>query len=118
MTNFNRPQAEVVIDERDRRYYFAPSRPLFSEHCKCIINRYGLYEGLIRKEKVQDIKYDYVDNFSETDERVFTVHRRTRKALNLQAVACSLCPLSILHTMTPQPKPSQSSQTRQFYIYP
>ena len=90
MTNFNRPQAEVVIDERDRRYYFAPSRPLFSEHCECIINRYGLYEGLVRKEKVQDIKYDYVDNFSETDERVFTVHRRTRKALNLQAVACSL----------------------------
>jgi hypothetical protein len=79
VANFNRPQAEVVIDEQDRKDYFTPSRSLFSKHCECIINRYGLREGLVRKEKVQDIKYDYVDDFSETDERIFTVHTEMKK---------------------------------------
>ncbi|OCL15459.1 FAD binding domain-containing protein [Glonium stellatum] len=73
-----RLQAEVVIDERDRKDYFTPSRSLFSDHCACVINRYGLREGLIRKEEVQDIKYGYVDGITETGERVFAVHTGTK----------------------------------------
>ena len=90
MANFNRPQAEVIIDERDRKDYFTPSRSLFLEHCECIINFYGLREGLIRKEKVQDIKYNYVDDFSEIDERIFTMY--TEKTYNVRTIVLAVGP--------------------------
>ena len=90
MANFNRPQAEVIIDERDRKDYFTPSRSLFLEHCKCIINFYGLREGLIRKEKVQDIKCNYVDDFSERDERIFTMY--TEKTYNARTIVLAVGP--------------------------
>ncbi|OCK81086.1 hypothetical protein K432DRAFT_28038 [Lepidopterella palustris CBS 459.81] len=67
------PHCEVVIDERDRKDYFTPSRTLFPEHCECIVNRYGLRRGLIRQENMQDIKYSDIENASGTDERLFTV---------------------------------------------
>ncbi|KAF9638645.1 FAD binding domain-containing protein [Lasiodiplodia theobromae] len=64
--------SEVVVDERDRKDYFTPSRPLFSEHCECIVDRYGLRDGLIKQEQVQDIEYGYVRDVSDID-KVFTL---------------------------------------------
>jgi hypothetical protein len=90
VANFNRPQAEVIIDEQDRKDYVTPSRSLFSEHCECVVNCYGLREGLIRKEKVQDIKYNYVDDSSETDERIFTMY--TEKTYNARTIVLAVGP--------------------------
>lgn len=67
-----RAHSEVVVDERDRKDYFTPSRPLFSEHCECIVDRYGLRDGLIKQEQVQDIEYGYVRDVSDID-KVFTL---------------------------------------------
>ncbi|OLN86495.1 hypothetical protein CCHL11_08462 [Colletotrichum chlorophyti] len=47
----------VEVDERDRKDYFTPPTNLFANHCECIVDRYGLREGLIQNEKVEDIQY-------------------------------------------------------------
>lgn len=65
-----------MIDERDRKDYFVPPASLFSAHCDCVVDRYGLAD-LIRKETVEDICFGYVDRISQT-EKVFTI--RTSKA--------------------------------------
>lgn len=70
--NADRPHAEVVIDERDRKDYFTPSRTLFNEHCECIVDRYGLRNGLISKESVHDIRYGPNTHMMGED-NVFTV---------------------------------------------
>ncbi|KAI5861949.1 hypothetical protein GGS23DRAFT_605889 [Durotheca rogersii] len=66
------PRTEPTVDERDRNDYLAPSTPLFSAHCGCLIDRYNLRQGVVRQEKVDDIRYGYLDPASETD-KVFTV---------------------------------------------
>ncbi|KAF2803509.1 FAD binding domain-containing protein [Mytilinidion resinicola] len=66
-------RAEVVIDERDRNDYFTPSRGLFAEHCRCVIDRYGLREGLVRQESVQDVGFREVENVAGESERIFTL---------------------------------------------
>ncbi|KAF2086397.1 FAD binding domain-containing protein [Saccharata proteae CBS 121410] len=71
-TQGRKPQAEVVIDERDRKDYYTPSRPLFEEHCQCVVDRYGLREGLIKQEQVQDIEFGDVPEVSETT-KVFSL---------------------------------------------
>ncbi|CAD0087296.1 unnamed protein product, partial [Aureobasidium vineae] len=62
----------VTIDERDRKDYFTPSCSLFQDYCECVIDRYGLRNNLIQKERVEDIDFSIVPEVSET-EQVFTV---------------------------------------------
>ncbi|THW29740.1 FAD/NAD(P)-binding domain-containing protein [Aureobasidium pullulans] len=61
----------VTIDERDRKDYFTPSRSLFQDYCRCLVDRYGLRKDLIQQEKVQDIDFGFVPGVSET-EQIFT----------------------------------------------
>ncbi|KAL1638317.1 hypothetical protein SLS56_000125 [Neofusicoccum ribis] len=68
--------SEVVIDERDRKDYFTPSRPLFTSHCECIVDRYGLRDGLVKQEQVQDIEFGYIRDISDVD-KVFTLWTNT-----------------------------------------
>ena len=65
-------RGEVTINEREREDYFTPSQRLFASHCECVIDRYGLREGLVRQEGVVDIRYADVPHVNE-DEPVFTV---------------------------------------------
>ncbi|KAF2141849.1 uncharacterized protein K452DRAFT_298510 [Aplosporella prunicola CBS 121167] len=67
-----KPNAQVVIDERDRKDYFTPSLPLFSSHCQCIVDRYGLRKDLVKQEEVQDIEYSIMRDISDVD-KVFTL---------------------------------------------
>ncbi|KAK8191349.1 FAD binding domain-containing protein [Phyllosticta capitalensis] len=67
-----KPQAEVVIDERDRKDYYRPSRPLFTSHCECLVERYGLRKGLVQQKQVEDIQYGIVREYSDVD-KIFTV---------------------------------------------
>ncbi|KKY15124.1 putative fad binding domain-containing protein [Diplodia seriata] len=78
-TKTRKAHSEVEIDERDRKDYFTPSLPLFSEHCECIVDRYGLRDGLIQQEQVQDIEYGCVGDVSDVD-KIFTV--RTNKGVH------------------------------------
>ncbi|KAK1716980.1 FAD binding domain-containing protein [Colletotrichum lupini] len=65
--------AVVEVDERDRKDYFTPPTNLFANHCECIVDRYGLREGLIQNEKVEDIQYRTVKQVSP-DANLFAVH--------------------------------------------
>lgn len=73
------PRTEPTIDERDRNDYFVPSTPLFASHCGCLVDRYDLDRNMICHEKVEDIRFDYLENFSEVD-KIFTV--RTDKGVH------------------------------------
>ncbi|KAL2874667.1 hypothetical protein SGCOL_010137 [Colletotrichum sp. CLE4] len=64
--------AVVEVDERDRKDYFTPPTNLFANHCECIVDRYGLREGLIQNEKVQDIQYSPIKRVSP-DANLFAV---------------------------------------------
>ncbi|KAK6957329.1 hypothetical protein Daesc_000113 [Daldinia eschscholtzii] len=66
------PRTEPTVDERDRNDYFVPSTPLFASHCGCIMDRYGLRGNVVSHEKVEDIRYDYLEDVSDVD-KVFTV---------------------------------------------
>ncbi|KAJ0159068.1 hypothetical protein CTA2_10367 [Colletotrichum tanaceti] len=68
--------AVVEVDERDRKDYFTPPTTLFANHCECIVDRYGLREGLIQNEKVEDIEYRITQEVSP-DTKLFAV--RTNK---------------------------------------
>lgn len=53
-----------------------PSTPLFFSHCDCVVDRYQLSDDMISQEQVEDIRYDYVREFSDeqTDEqKIFSV---------------------------------------------
>ncbi|KAK7444382.1 FAD binding domain-containing protein [Colletotrichum acutatum] len=65
--------AVVEVDERDRKDYFTPPTNLFANHCECIVDRYGLREGLIQNEKVEDIQYRTIKQVSP-DANLFAVH--------------------------------------------
>jgi hypothetical protein len=56
-----------VVDERDRKDYFAPSTKLFRSHCQEVARRYGLSDGMIRQENVIDIEYDETRSFCDTE---------------------------------------------------
>ncbi|KAI1749985.1 FAD binding domain-containing protein [Xylaria castorea] len=62
-----------TIDERDRKDYFVPSTPLFFSHCNCVADRYHLSDDIISQEQVQDIRYDYVREFS-SEQKIFSVN--------------------------------------------
>ncbi|KAI0458614.1 FAD binding domain-containing protein [Xylaria acuta] len=61
-----------TIDERDRKDYFVPSTPLFFSHCSCVADRYQLSDDIISQEQVEDIRYDYVQEFSD-EQKIFAV---------------------------------------------
>ncbi|KAI8953612.1 FAD binding domain-containing protein [Xylaria longipes] len=61
-----------TIDERDRKDYFVPSTPLFFSHCNCVADRYQLSDDIISQEQVEDIRYDYVREFSD-EQKIFAV---------------------------------------------
>ncbi|TDZ54795.1 hypothetical protein CTRI78_v006019 [Colletotrichum trifolii] len=69
----SKQHAVVEVDERDRKDYFTPPTNLFANHCECIVDRYGLREGLIQNEKVQDIQYRIHKKVSP-DTSLFAVH--------------------------------------------
>ncbi|KAI1491557.1 FAD binding domain-containing protein [Biscogniauxia mediterranea] len=71
------PKTEPTVDERDRNDYFVPSTPLFFSHCDCLVDRYHLSNNIISHESVEDIRYDYIPDYSET-EKVFTVKTDTK----------------------------------------
>lgn len=68
----HRPRGEPTVDERERTDYFVPSTPLFASHCGCVVDRYGLRGDMVQQEQVQDIQYDYVEEYSQSD-KIFTV---------------------------------------------
>ncbi|KAI8628180.1 hypothetical protein F5Y19DRAFT_144452 [Xylariaceae sp. FL1651] len=66
------PRTIPTVDERDRKDYYVPSTPLFFSHCNSLVNRYKLSENILAQEKVRDIQYEYVREFSD-EERIFVV---------------------------------------------
>ncbi|KAF2001262.1 FAD/NAD(P)-binding domain-containing protein [Amniculicola lignicola CBS 123094] len=60
-------QSGPDIDERDRHDYFTPSSSLFDAHCSKIVDRYQLYEGMIRHDAVLNIEYTSVSSFDECE---------------------------------------------------
>ncbi|KAI0888752.1 uncharacterized protein GGS22DRAFT_62754 [Annulohypoxylon maeteangense] len=66
------PRTEPTVDERDRNDYFVPSTPLFASHCGCLIDRYDLRGNVVSHEKVEDIRFDYLEDYSEVD-KIFTI---------------------------------------------
>ncbi|KAI1101822.1 hypothetical protein F4804DRAFT_287504 [Jackrogersella minutella] len=77
------PKTEPTVDERDRNDYFVPSTPLFASHCGCLVDRYDLRGNMVCHEKVEDIRFDYHQDFSEVD-KIFTV--RTNKGIHYAKV--------------------------------
>lgn len=72
--------APCTVDERDRKDYFTPSRGVFGDFVAGVVGRYnlGLGEGgeaVVRGEKVEDVKYGVVPQFSAAggSEKLFTV---------------------------------------------
>lgn len=63
-----RRKADLEIDERDRKDYYTPSSSLFGDYCRCIVNRYGIREGLIKNESVQDIDYSLFRELSQSED--------------------------------------------------
>lgn len=61
-------QTKADIDERDRNDYLNPSTKLFEDHCKDVAGRYNLGSGMIRHERVDDIKYDEKIAFSSDND--------------------------------------------------
>ncbi|KAK7752023.1 hypothetical protein SLS62_005985 [Diatrype stigma] len=68
----NQPKGEPTVDHREHNDYFVPSTPLFASHCGCLVDRYDLQGDIVRQEQVEDIKYGYLDAYSQTD-KIFTV---------------------------------------------
>ncbi|KAI1300567.1 FAD binding domain-containing protein [Xylaria venustula] len=66
------PQNIPTIDERERKDYFVPSTPLFFSHCDCLVDRYKLSDAILSQEKVEDIRYDIVRDYSD-EEKIFCV---------------------------------------------
>lgn len=62
-TTSHRRRQKTIINERDRQDYRTPSTDLFADHCKAIVQRYGLNEDMLIRSgtKVVDIDYDYAD---------------------------------------------------------
>lgn len=66
------PRTEPTVDERDRNDYFVPSTPLFASHCGCLMDRYNLRDNIVSHEKVEDIRFGYIEDISKVD-KIFTV---------------------------------------------
>lgn len=60
----SRATLPTTIDERDRKDYHRPSTGLFKDYCKSVGDRYGLNDGLVKHETVQDIDYGIVHHIS------------------------------------------------------
>ena len=71
-----RPSGESNINEREKADYFTPSSRLFEEHCRCIVDRYKLRDGLVRKASVQDIEYGELPEISQ-DRPLFKLKTET-----------------------------------------
>jgi hypothetical protein len=71
--------APCTVDERDRKDYFTPSRGMFGDFVGGVVGRYGLGgqdgEGVVREERVEDVRYGVVPQFSAAggSEKLFTV---------------------------------------------
>ncbi|GAB1318247.1 L-lysine 6-monooxygenase family protein [Madurella fahalii] len=65
--------SQVEVNERERNDYFNPSQSLFTDHCHAVINRYGLADGMVKKESVQDIRFEVTSGVSSDGDRLFTV---------------------------------------------
>ncbi|KAI0418594.1 FAD binding domain-containing protein [Xylaria grammica] len=73
-----------TIDERDRKDYYVPSTPLFFSHCDCIVDRYQLSDTMLSQEQVEDIRYDYVRDFSD-EQKIFCI--KTNKGCHYSKIA-------------------------------
>ncbi|KAL9116063.1 MAG: hypothetical protein Q9227_000431 [Pyrenula ochraceoflavens] len=69
---------EPMVDERDRKDYYAPSSKLFMDQCNCLADHYCLQHGMIKHECVEDV--DYADHEDDFGSRLFTI--RTNKQVH------------------------------------
>lgn len=94
LSDFDDRTLGVEIDERDRKDYFSPSTGLFADYCSSIIQRYGLDEpGLIQKQEVTDITYDYLPENTDapiSDSKVFTLTTSTGQKFYSRAVVLAI----------------------------
>ncbi|KAI1329765.1 FAD binding domain-containing protein [Xylariaceae sp. FL0255] len=97
------PRAEPTVDERDRQDYFVPSTPLFFDQCTHIADRYKLLDNsMVSHEKVEDIQYDYVKEYSN-EQKIFMI--KTNKTVHYSRTAVLAIggnPAKIPHTLTPE----------------
>ncbi|TGJ85815.1 hypothetical protein E0Z10_g2953 [Xylaria hypoxylon] len=73
-----------TVDERDRKDYYVPSTPLFFSHCDCLVDRYQLSDAVLSQEQVEDIRYDYVSEFSD-EQKIFCI--KTNKGYHYSKIA-------------------------------
>lgn len=112
-------KAEVAIDERDRKDYFAPSARLFARHCEEVVQRYSLEAAkLVCKETVVDIDFAPsalpFDNTNPTahdnddDARIFTLTTASGTTYHARTVVLAI---GNAHATTPPPAPHPSLLT-------
>lgn len=70
--HWSRRHSIVEINERERKDYFTPPQSLFSNHCQSVVDRYGLGDGVLRHESVEDLEYGSFKHTSD-DEKLFRV---------------------------------------------
>lgn len=62
----------MIVDERDRKDYYNPSRELFWDHCTVVAKRYHLGPGMVQHEEARDIDFGLIRNL-DPEQPVFTV---------------------------------------------
>jgi cation diffusion facilitator CzcD-associated flavoprotein CzcO len=90
MSYIDRTGSEPIINERDRRDYYTPSQALFAQHCAQVAVKYGLEDGMIRKEEVVDIDFGLNTAVCNSKE-VFTV-RTSKKIRYARTVVLAIGP--------------------------
>lgn len=90
--------APCTVDERDRKDYFTPSRGMFGDFVRGVVGRYGLGaqegEGVVREERVEDVKYGVLPQFSAEggSEKLFTVRSQGGGVHYAKAVVLAVGP--------------------------
>lgn len=108
-----RPTGEANINEREQEDYFTPSTGLFEEHCRCIVDKYKLRDGLIRKAAVLDIQYGDRPDLHE-DGPLFTLVT-DQGAFHARTVVLAVGPANAPNLPREVSNPSENKQQGQLH---
>jgi hypothetical protein len=75
------------VDERDRKDYFTPSREIFADQCRGIVENYCLSDSPIRQEVVEDLDYS---EFDECDEELLFAVRTNKNCYKARVVVLAV----------------------------
>jgi cation diffusion facilitator CzcD-associated flavoprotein CzcO len=79
---------EPAVDERDRKDYYTPSRELFADQCRQIVDHYCLRHTPIMRERVEDI--DYSNCGTEDGSHSFTIRTNKQQVYRARVVVLAV----------------------------